>query len=112
MLHTYAVSVWDDEVREMGGSVYRKNSGEVFVWEDGNADDVRFAGNLGDGWEVAGVGDYNGDGYEDLLTREIGAYGAVGYWGGADNNNWTNLGTGIQNDKEKNDVVTIITASK
>ena len=92
--------------------VYRKSSGEVFVWEDGNADDVRFAGNLGDGWEVAGVGDYNGDGIEDLLTREIGAYGNIGYWGGADNANWTNLGTGIKNDKENNDVVTIITASK
>ena len=92
--------------------VYCKDSGEVFIWENADANDVRFAGNLGSDWEVAGVGDYNGDGIEDLLTRQIGSYGNIGYWGGAINANWTNLGTGIKNDKENGDVVTIITASR
>ena len=92
--------------------VYCKDSGEVFIWENADADNVRFAGNLGSDWEVAGVGDYNGDGIEDLLTRQIGAYGNIGYWGGAVNANWTNLGTGIKNDKENDDVVTVITASR
>ena len=106
------VAVGDFSNDGLDDIVYCKDSGEVFIWENADANDVRFAGNLGSDWEVAGVGDYNGDGIEDLLTRQIGAYGNIGYWGGAINANWTNLGTGIKNDKENNDVVTIITASR
>ena len=42
----------------------------VWVWDNGNGDSARWRGTLGEGSKIEAVGDYNGDGKEDLLLRE------------------------------------------
>ena len=47
-------------------------------------------------WDLPGVGDYNGDGYEDILVRNN-ETGALGYWSGAADFEWKPIGFGVDN---------------
>ena len=47
-------------------------------------------------WDLPGVGDYNGDGYEDILVRNN-ETGALGYWDGAADFEWKPIGFGVDN---------------
>lgn len=54
----------------------------VWVWDNGNGDSARWRGTLGEGLKIEAVGDYNGDGKEDLLLREhLSGWGGLSYWG-------------------------------
>ncbi len=45
-------------------------------------------------WGIPGFGDYNGDGCDDVLVRNL-ATGALGYWSGKDNFAWNGIGWGV-----------------
>ena len=47
-----------------------------------------------DEWGLPGFGDYNGDGCDDVLVRNL-ASGVLGYWDGADGFKWKEIGSGI-----------------
>ncbi|MBP5181669.1 MAG: FG-GAP repeat protein, partial [Lentisphaeria bacterium] len=83
-------------------AMWRKSTGEIQIWENGQASDQRYAGTLDQSqWEVAAVGDYNGDGREDLLLRElVTGWGGLGYWVGADAAQWTDMNARIETDME------------
>ena len=75
------------------------NTNNVWVWDDGNANNKRWRGTLGDGFEIEAVGDYNGDGKEDLLLREYNTgWGGMGYWGAGYAGNWVDLKARIETD--------------
>ncbi|MBQ7396830.1 MAG: VCBS repeat-containing protein, partial [Lentisphaeria bacterium] len=80
--------------------VWQKSTGYMYAWEDGKAESKRWVGALEHGdWEVAAVGDYNSDGKEDLLLRElVSGWGGLGYWGGANADNWNDLNARIESD--------------
>ena len=42
----------------------------MWVWDDGKENTAHWMGTPGTGFKVEAVGDYNGDGKEDLLLRE------------------------------------------
>ena len=48
----------------------------VWVWDNGNGDSARWRGTLGEGLKIEAVGDYNGDGKEEVtgaqLRRQLG----------------------------------------
>jgi hypothetical protein len=69
------------------------------VWDDGNVNSKRWRGTMGTGFEIEGVGDYNGDGKDDLLLREYNSgWGGMGYWGAGYAGNWTDLSARIETD--------------
>ncbi len=78
--------------------IWQQSTGNMYAWENGNSSNQRWVGNLSaTNWEVAAVGDYNGDGKEDLLLRElITGWGGLGYWGGANASNWTDLDARVE----------------
>ena len=70
---------------------------ELWVWEDGNASNTRWAGTLDEGFEVEAIGDYNGDCQDDILLREhITGWGGMGYWGAGYAGNWVDLNARIE----------------
>ena len=83
-------------------AMWRKSTGEIQIWENGQASHQRYAGSIAQSdWEVAAVGDYNADGKEDLLLREkLSGWGGVGYWASADATKWTDLNARIETDME------------
>ena len=61
-----------------------------------DANDFRgiYPGASKDEWGLPGFGDYNGDGCDDVLVRNL-ASGALGYWDGADEFKWNEIGSGV-----------------
>ena len=45
-------------------------------------------------WFIAGAGDYNGDGKDDLLVRQY-STGMLGYYADADLSQWNEMGRGV-----------------
>ncbi|MBE6387238.1 MAG: hypothetical protein E7045_04160 [Lentisphaerae bacterium] len=97
--------------------VLNTENGQLWLWEDGKVSDKRWIGTLnaaeswgdveglGDanGWEVAGVGDYNDDGKEDILLREcVTGWGGLGYWGAGYAGNWVDLRARVENNSTSN----------
>ena len=76
-------------------------TGEVIAWEDGDSTNVRTAGTAdANFWEIAAVGDYNGDNKADLLLREtVSGQGRLAYWGAGSEVNWTDMKCQVGNDK-------------
>jgi len=66
------------------GILWRNANGDVTTWNSTGAAPESFAGNggttyhVGLDWQVAGVGDFNGDGHSDILWRN--ASGALQIW--------------------------------
>ena len=83
-------------------AMWRESTGEIQIWEDGQASNQRYAGVISqDDWEAAAVGDYNGDGKEDLLFRELATgWGGLGYWASADATRWSDLNARVETDME------------
>lgn len=83
-------------------AMWRRSTGEIQIWEDGQASNQHYAGSLDQSsWEVAAVGDYNGDGMEDLLLRELATgWGGLGYWASANATKWTDLNARVETDME------------
>ena len=97
--------------------ILNTENGELWLWENGDNTNKRWIGTLnaaeswgdvtgvGDanGWEVAGVGDYNDDGKEDLLLREcVTGWGGLGYWGAGYAGNWVDLRARVENNENSN----------
>ena len=62
---------------------------------DGDMDHYATVGQLDpEDWFVAGAGDYDGDGRDDLLVRQY-STGMLGYYAGGDASNWVELGRGV-----------------
>ncbi|MBQ7396745.1 MAG: C10 family peptidase [Lentisphaeria bacterium] len=81
--------------------VVNKYNNEVWIWENGNSSNSRWAGTMDTGFEVESVGDFNGDGYDDILLREhVTGWGGIGYWGAGYAGNWNDLNSRIETDME------------
>ena len=52
----------------------------------------RTLGTLGNGWEVAAIGDFSNDGVDDLILYNAGS-GLVGKWADGVETGWSSLGT-------------------
>ena len=79
--------------------VLDRNSGNVWVWDNGDGNSARWRGTLGEGFEIEAVGDYNGDGKDDLLLREhLTGWGGLGYWGAGYAGSWVDLNAHIETD--------------
>ena len=62
---------------------------------DGNPDDWSSIGQLDPGdWFIAGCGDYNADGTDDLLVRQYSS-GMLGYYSNGVQANWNVMGYGV-----------------
>ena len=62
-----------------------ENQVPLVILNNGDINDILVDDNLIDpgAWEIAGVGDYNGDGKDDLLLRELSTgWGGLTYWQG------------------------------
>jgi hypothetical protein len=71
----------------------------MWCWDNGNSQTKRWIGNPGENFTVEAVGDYNGDGKEDILLREqASGWGGLGYWGAGYAGNWTDMKTRIETD--------------
>ena len=78
--------------------VVRKLSDKgLWVWENGDSSTAHWVGTPDEGFAVEAVGDYNGDGKDDLLLREHKTgWGGVGYWASADASKWSDLDARIE----------------
>jgi hypothetical protein len=65
-----------------GDILWRDNSGDLAIWQMNGSQGVDAAvglGNVPSNWVIAGVGDFNGDGYLDILWRDNNS-GTVAIW--------------------------------
>ena len=71
----------------------------VAMWGDGDAvNQWSLLGMLDhDDWFIVGAGDYDGDKKDDLLVRQY-STGMLGYYSGADQSKWVELGRGVDTD--------------
>ena len=76
--------------------LWRDDDGYVGTYMNCDANDFRgiYPGASKDEWGLPGFGDYNGDGCDDVLVRNL-ASGALGYWDGADEFKWNEIGSGV-----------------
>ena len=76
--------------------LWRDDDGYVGTYMNCNVNDFRgiYPGASKDEWGLPGFGDYNGDGCDDVLVRNL-ASGALGYWDGADDFKWNEIGSGV-----------------
>lgn len=76
--------------------LWRDSDGYVGTYMNCDVNDFRgiYPGASKDEWGLPGFGDYNGDGCEDVLVRNL-ASGALGYWDGADEFKWNEIGSGV-----------------
>ena len=76
--------------------LWRDDDGYVGTYMNCNVNDFRgiYPGASKDEWGLPGFGDYNGDGCDDVLVRNL-ASGALGYWDGADEFKWNEIGSGV-----------------
>ena len=76
--------------------LWRDSDGYVGTYMNCNVNDFRgiYPGASKDEWGLPGFGDYNGDGCDDVLVRNL-ASGALGYWDGADDFKWNEIGSGV-----------------
>jgi probable HAF family extracellular repeat protein len=69
-----------------GDILWQDGSGNIAIWQIDGTQLVRSAGlgNVPPGWLIAGIGDFNGDGYIDILLRNVNprsiSPGAVSIW--------------------------------
>jgi len=77
--------------------MWNKASGELLVLDDGVGSAWQSVGTLDAAkWEIAAVGDYNGNGQEDLLIRELtNGWGGLSYLEGAAVDSLTSLNSSI-----------------
>jgi probable HAF family extracellular repeat protein len=65
-----------------GDVLWRDSSGNLAIWQINGTEIVQTAGlgsvPPGSGWSIAGIGDFNGDGFIDILWRQV--TGAVSIW--------------------------------
>ena len=78
--------------------LWRDDDGYVGTYMNCDVNDFRgiYPGASKDEWGLPGFGDYNGDGCDDVLVRNL-ASGALGYWDGADGFKWKEIGNGVDN---------------
>lgn len=76
--------------------LWRDDDGYVGTYMNCDVNDFRgiYPGASKDEWGLPGFGDYNGDGCDDVLVRNL-ASGALGYWDGADEFKWNEIGSGV-----------------
>lgn len=76
--------------------LWRDDDGYVGTYMNCNVNDFRgiYPGASKDEWGLPGFGDYNGDGCDDVLVRNL-ASGALGYWDGAADFKWNEIGSGV-----------------
>lgn len=76
--------------------LWRDSDGYVGTYMNCDVNDFRgiYPGASKDEWGLPGFGDYNGDGCDDVLVRNL-ASGALGYWDGADEFKWNEIGSGV-----------------
>ena len=76
--------------------LWRDSDGYVGTYMNCNVNDFRgiYPGASKSEWGIPGFGDFNGDGCDDVLVRNL-ASGALGYWDGADEFKWNEIGSGV-----------------
>ena len=74
------------------------DNGDIGTFMNCDANDFRmiYPSASKDEWGIPGFGDYNGDGCEDVLVRNLES-GALGYWDGNDDFKWHEIGYGVDN---------------
>ncbi len=62
--------------------LWRNNSGQVVIWLMNGATRIGFGspGNVGLVWQIADVGDFDADGFDDILWRNTNPAGLVFAW--------------------------------
>ena len=75
----------------LGAAFSLKELGCVVLLADGNADSFERLGQLdASDWSVAGAGDFDGDGKDDLLVRQT-STGIAGAYASADMSRWSTV---------------------
>ncbi len=75
--------------------LFHAETGSMVMLANGDLDSFTSIGQLdANDWFVAGCGDYNGDGADDLLVRQY-STGMLGYYSGGDMARWNTLGYGV-----------------
>ena len=87
-------------------------NGHLYLWDNQGSDVGTWnwkqtdIGYLADGWEFAAIGDYDGDGREDLLLREYDSgWGGLGYCSAGDCSGWTELNAAIETNQNSNYII-------
>jgi len=119
-LGTVSPSTWSILGSDLFGDIFwRDTSGDLAIWQVSGGQVVASAGlgNVPSNWQVAGFGDFNGDGVIDILWRDSNS-GTVAIWFltssmtvqsaaslGAVSSNWNIVQTGDYNGDGKSDIL-------
>ena len=71
------------------------------MWDNGKSSTAHWVVTPESGFKAEAVGDYNGDGKEDLLVREYNTgWGGVGYYAFGGSQLWNDLNARVETDLE------------
>lgn len=94
------------------GILFHKNTGDLQIWHDANPGWATLPGGATTDWQIAGVGDFNGNGISDMLWRSNTGANVVwqdgvanGYALAAADTGWRLVGIGDFNGNGKSDIL-------